>query len=131
MATQKEINQHLKLALAEIGAIKPRFSKQFNAWIFKHELYPDVEYAGDSREDVIKNYPRYLKQFIKERLNQNISPLVEKKTRGRGGKREGAGRPKGSKKEPTKRISLPKDVADFFQKPESIPAVRILIAKGR
>jgi len=130
MASQKEINAHLKLALAEIGEIIPKFSKRFNVWLFKHPLYPDVEYAGDTPEDVTKNYPRYLKQFIKERLNQNISPLIEKKTKGRGGKREGAGRPKGTKKGPTKRISLPKDIADYFNNPESIPTVRALIAKS-
>jgi hypothetical protein len=37
---------------------------------------------------VIKNYPRYLKEFIKERLDDNLAPLIEKKTKGRGG-REG------------------------------------------
>lgn len=130
MASQKEINAHLKLALAEIGKIKPRFSKRYNAWIFKHPLYPDVEYAGDTFEEVINNYPLYLKQFIKERLNENISPMAEKKTKGRGGRREGAGRPRGTKKNPTKRISLPEDVANYFRNPEAIPNVRALIAKS-
>lgn len=130
-SNKKEINEHLKIALEEVGEIKPRFSKQFNAWIFKHKAYPDVEYAGDSPEEVIKNYPLYLREFIKERLDHNISPLAEKKTTGRGGKRKGAGRPKGTKKEPTKRISLPKDIVRYFEKPESITMVRQLIAKGR
>ena len=41
-----------------------------------------------------------------------LSPLMEKKTKGHGGQREGAGRPKGSVKENTVRMSLPKEVAD-------------------
>lgn len=131
MASKKEIEQHLKIALKEVGEIKPRFYKKFNAWIFKHKAYPDVEYAGDTPEEVIKNYPRYLREFIKERLKQNISEAVEKKTKGRGGKREGAGRPKGSTRGRKKRVSLPKDIADFVSRPESFPAVRQLIAKSR
>ncbi|HSW86324.1 MAG TPA: hypothetical protein VLG49_02370 [Rhabdochlamydiaceae bacterium] len=131
MASQKEITKHLKIALDEIGEIKPRFNKRFHAWIFRHSSYPDVEYAGDSPEEVIKNYPRYLREFIKQRLNQNISDIVEKKTKGRGGKREGAGRPKGTKKESKIRVSLPKDIAMWFENPEAIPQFRRFIAKEK
>lgn len=49
----------------------------------------------------------------------------------RGGKRNGAGRPRGSKKDPTKRISLPADVVEYLQQPEAIPSIRVLIAKRR
>ncbi len=131
MASQKEITTHLKIALEEIGEIKPRFDKRFGAWLFRHNAYPDVEYAGDSAEEVIKNYSKYLREFIKQRLNQNISAIVEKKTKGCGGKREGSGRPKGTKKEPTKRVSLPVDVARWFDKPGAVPEFRQLIAKAR
>ncbi len=95
MATKKEIENHLQIALDEIGQIKPWFSKEYNSWIFSHPLYP-VEYAGETKEEVIQHYPRYLETFIEERLNNNLSPLTEKETKGRGGKRQGAGRPKGS-----------------------------------
>ena len=131
MASAKEIKKHLEIALAEIGKIKPIFNKKFNARSFRHKKYPDVEYFGDTREEVIKKYPLYLREFIRHRLDRNIWESVEKKTKGRGGKREGAGRPKGTKKEPTKRISLPKDVAEWFESPNSIPRVRQLIAKSR
>ena len=131
MASKKEIEQHLKIALREIGEIKPVFNKKFNAWIFKHRAYPDVEYAGESEKDVIKNYPLYLRDFIRHRLDANIDPAIEKKTKGRGGIREGAGRPKGTKKTPTERISLPKDIAQWIKHPESIMKVRALIAKQR
>jgi hypothetical protein len=56
---------------------------------------------------------------------------VEKRTKGRGGKRKGAGRPKGTKKPPTRRISLPTDIADWIEQPRAIPQLRQLIAKGR
>ncbi|MFI5343238.1 MAG: hypothetical protein ACHQUC_03360 [Chlamydiales bacterium] len=131
MATTKEIKEHLKIALDEIGEIMPWYDRQFRAWIFSHENYP-VEYAGDSKEEVINNYPIYLRDFIEERLNDNLNPLTEEETTGRGGKREGAGRPLGSKKEHKKRIYLPDDVAEWFKKyPASIPQVRQLIQKQK
>jgi len=131
MASRKEISDHLKIALKEVGQIKPWFDKNFNAWIFSHKQYPDVEYAGDSKAEVIKNYPKYLKEFIKHRLDNNIDLRVERATKGHGGQREGAGRPIGTKKGPTKRVTLPKDVADWMESPSAIPQVRELIAKSR
>lgn len=123
MASKKEIDKNLKIALKEIGKITPHFDKKFNAWVFSHPLYPDVGYAGDSFDEVVKNYPLYLREFIKQRLNSNISKIVEKKTKGRGGKRSGSGRPKGSKKIEKKRVYLPKeianDVVEFFDLPDS------------
>lgn len=134
MASKKEIDKNLKIALKEIGEIKPRFSRKFNGWIFSHKLYPEVEYFGDSKEEVIKNYPLYLREFISQRLNQNITEAAEKKTKGRGGKRIDAGRPKGSKKIAKKRIYVPqeiaKEVSEFFDRPNSVPAFRQLVAKG-
>lgn len=133
MASKKEIEEHLRIALEEVGAIKPVFNKKYKLWVFKHTAYPDVEYAGDTKEEVIRNYPLYLRDFIKHRLNQNIDPMVERKTKGRGGKREGAGRPTGSTKEPKTRISLPEDIADWFKKYPSIAQeqVRKIMAKGK
>lgn len=84
---EKEIEKHLKIALKEVGKIKPWFSKDYKAWIFSHELYP-VEYAGDTEKEVIQNYPLYLKEFIQHRFQDRLSPLMEKKTKGHGGVRE-------------------------------------------
>ncbi len=123
MATKKEIKEHLKIALQEVGDIHPWFDNEFKTWIFSHPSYP-VEYSGDSKEEVIKNYPLYLHDFIEERLNDNLSLLTEKKTTGRGGKRAGSGRPKGTIKEPTKRITLPLDVAEWISKPDTIDHLR-------
>src|SRR5262245_50577908 len=120
MASKKEIKEHLEIALREIGEIKPWFDSTVNEWVFSHSNYP-VEYAGDSSEEVKKNYPKYLREFIKHRLSEKLSPYVEKKTKGHGGKRKGAGRPQGTLKEPKERISLPTDlVAWFRENPQAI-----------
>lgn len=130
MATKKEIEEHLQIALAEIGKIQPKYSKKYGAWIFEHPSYP-VGCEGDSAEEVIKKYPRYLKQFIKERLNYNLADFVEAQTKGHGGKREGAGRPSGSKKEPKIRIYLPVDIAKWIKNhPESVTQFRYFMAKA-
>ncbi len=129
MASRKAIKEHLNIALKEIGIIKPRFDKGVNEWIFSHPNYP-VEYGGETPEEVIKNYPKYLAEFIKHRLNYNLSLLTEKKTKGHGGKRSGAGRPKGSAKETKQRISLPIDLAIWFKNnPQAIELVRKLMHK--
>ena len=130
MASRKEVKKHLDVALKEVGKVAPWFDKSVDAWVFEHSAYP-VRYAGDSEEEVIKNYPLYLKDFITERLNNNLSPLVEKKTRGRGGKREGSGRPKGTKKEVKTRVSLPRDIAHWVSTPRGISSVRQLIARSK
>lgn len=114
MAARKEIKEHLGIALKEIGTIKPWFDEGVNEWIFKHSNYP-VEYGGNTPQEVIKNYPKYLAEFIKHRLDDSLSPITEKKTKGHGGKRPGAGRPKGTAKEATIRISLPEDLANWFR----------------
>jgi hypothetical protein len=86
MVAKKEVNEHLRIALDEIGEIKPWFDARFGDWIFSHKNYP-VEYAGDSKGDVIENYPLYIREFIKHRLNGKLSFVEEKKTQGYGGKR--------------------------------------------
>ena len=124
MATAKEIKEHLEIALKEVGNIKPWFDKDVNEWVFSHPDYP-VEYGGESEEEVTNNYPKYLREFIRQRLNNNLSPFTEKKTKGHGGLRLGAGRPKGSVKEPKERITLPKDLATWFKNdPEAIDKAR-------
>ncbi len=124
MATTKEIKEHLEIALKEIGEIRPWFDEEVNEWIFSHAKYP-VEYGGESFKEVIKNYPKYLREFIKQRLNDNLNLLIENKTKGHGGKREGAGRPTGTIKENKARISLPKDLVSWFKTdPEAVELAR-------
>jgi hypothetical protein len=130
MATAKEIKKHLDIALQEIGVIKPWYNRKFKNWIYHNPSYP-VEYTGNSKEEAIKNYPLYLREFIKERLNNNLNPLTEQETKGRGGKREGAGRPLGSIKEVKMRVYLPKDVAVWIKHPEAITQIRQLMCKHK
>lgn len=129
VATKKEIEKHLKIALKEIGEIVPWFDEEVNAYVFEHPSYP-VEYAGETEADVISGYPEYLRDFILHRLDDRLHPVMEAETRGRGGKRPGAGRPKGTKKSSTRVIRLPKDIANWMEKPGSIPQIRQLIAKA-
>ena len=129
MATQKEVKEHLAIALKEIGTIEPWFNKEVDEWVFSHPNYP-VEYGGESADEVIKNYPKYLREFIRERLNDNLSQLTEKRTKGHGGKRKGAGRPKGSVKETKERVALPKDLAFWFkQDPKAVELARKVMRK--
>lgn len=124
---EKEIETHLKVALAEIGEIKPWFDKNFHTWVFHHDLYP-VEYSGDTREEVIQNYPLYLKEFILNRLSNTLSPFMEKKTKGHGGKRTGSGRPRKKQAGEEKvRVYLPIDIAVWIKQPEIIPSIRRVI----
>ena len=129
MATKKEIDKHLKIALKEIGEIKPWFDEDVQAYVFEHPSYP-VEYAGESVKKVIKGYPEYLREFILHRLDDRLHPMMEKETKGRGGKRSGAGRHKGRKKAPTKVVRLPQDIANWIARPSSIPQIRQFMAKG-
>lgn len=114
MATAKEVKEHLEIALKEIGAITPWYDNDVDEWIFKHRKYP-VEYGGATPEEVLTNYPKYLREFIKQRLNDNLNPITKKKTKGHGGLRQGAGRPKGSVKDEKMRINLPKDIVFWFK----------------
>lgn len=123
MATNKEIDEHLKIALQEVGKIQPWYDKNYNAWIFEHPSYP-VGCEGSSEAEVITKYPLYLKEFIKERLKNNLAPSVERVTKGKGGYRQGAGRPKGTVKEPTKQIRLPVDIAEWLKTPGLISMLR-------
>ncbi len=126
MATAKEIKAHLNLALKEVGEITPWFDKDVNEWIFSHPLYP-VEYGGETKEEVIQNYPKYLREFVVQRLNDNLNPFTEKKTKGRGGIREGAGRPVGTNKEHKSRVYLPDDIAEWIKTPGIIPNLRLIM----
>jgi len=130
MATNKEIKKNLKVALKEIGEIQPWFEKDVNAWVFEHSNYP-VSYAGKNAKEVIEKYPLHLKEFIIERLANNLDPLVEKKTKGYGGARKGAGRPRGSIKEPTIQVRLPTDIAKWLKYPGMIPHVRSIIQASK
>ena len=114
MATKSQIKKELKLALSEVGTITPWFDKDFNTWIFSSSLYP-VECEGQSSEEVIEKYPKYLEVFIEHRMRGKLDAVNETKTSGKGGARPGSGRPLGSTKEATKQVRVPVDIANFMQ----------------
>jgi hypothetical protein len=126
MASKKEIKAHLKIALDEVGEINPWFDKDVNSWVFESDLYP-VGCSGDSAKEVKAKFPLYLEEFIEQRLKNNLNEGVEKRTIGKGGKRESAGRPKKAHKEEKKRVYLPIDIATWIQYPETIPNIRNLM----
>lgn len=131
MATikEKELKKELSLALAEVGSIKPWFDKEVNAWVFEHPLYP-VEYGGDSPEEVIENYPKYLKVFIEHRMQGRLAEIIEKETKGRGGYRLGAGRPKGTHKESKSRVYIPTDIAEWLKINSNVEKIRHVMRNG-
>ena len=129
MATKEE-KAELEVALKEIGTITPWFDEECNCWVFSHPLYP-VEYGGDSPQAVKRNYPKYLLEFIHHRLKDNLDPGIEKRTKGRGGCRPGSGRPKGTRKEPKKRIYLPVDLANWLNDYSHLEAVRQMMHKHK
>lgn len=127
MAAEKEIKKQLNIALSEIGEIQPWFDEEVSCWVFSHKNYP-VEYGGDSAKEVKANYPKYLREFIKHRLDGTLSPINEKETKGMGGYREGAGRPKGTKSSPPmKQIRVPEDIAAWIKHPGVIDNIRSMM----
>ncbi|MBY0449269.1 MAG: hypothetical protein K2X01_01410 [Cyanobacteria bacterium] len=112
MTRKADIDKEFQMALLEIGLIEPWWSKEDGMFVFEHNAYPRVIYADLDKKTVQDGYQRALREFIKERLAGNLSEEAERVTSGRGGKRSGAGRPKGSgTKEPTESIRIPKSIA--------------------
>lgn len=126
MASKSELKKELEIALHEIGTITPWFDKDFNAWIYANSLYP-VECEGKTEKEVIKKYPKYLEVFIEHRMKNKIDAINEKNTKGKGGARPGAGRPIGTKKEPTAQIRVPKDIAIWLKQPGTVEHIRQMI----
>lgn len=77
--TKKQIDGALDYALKKIGPISPWFDVEVNAWVFSHEAFPDVEYAGEDPGEVIENYPHYLRDFIIHYLDGTLHPALAKK----------------------------------------------------
>ena len=131
-AIKKEIEIHLHIALEEVGRIKPLFDKEVECWVFEHPNYP-VTCGEETPAEVIERYPLYLKEFIKHLLENRLDPLVEKETKGRGGARPGAGRPKKEKKTVTRTIRLSDDLYStavwLRQHPEALPEIQKIMRK--
>jgi hypothetical protein len=72
-----------------------------------------------------------VKEFITHRLDGKLNPLTESEAKGHGGYRPGAGRPQGTTKEPTERLSLPLDIAEWIKEKRHWPDVRRLMSKEK
>jgi hypothetical protein len=133
MATKKEIEEQLQIALTEVGEIKPWYDEEVSCWVYSHPLYPSVECGEDSFEEALRVYPLYLREFIEERLADNVAPVIERKTKGRGGARPGAGRPKKPIKAINKSMRLPPNIANIAGwlrgHPEAIAEVQQVMRK--
>jgi len=79
-----EVLEQLQIALDEIGEIVPWYDDEVESWVFEHPLYPE-SYGGDDEEEVIHGYPYYLAQIIDHRMKGDLSPIVEKRWKGRAG----------------------------------------------
>lgn len=87
--------------------------------------YPDVEGFTPEGWEVIEddNIPDFLRE-IEEEAREYI--------RKRGGKRPGSGRPTGTKKELTKQVRLPQDIANWIQsdRTNNVLKIRKLIVES-
>ena len=133
MATEKEVVRHLKLGLKEVDEITPWYDEEVSCWMFSHPLYPTVECGGDSLEEVKQNYPLYLREFIEERLANNLSSYAEEQTSGKAGIRSTMKRQKKEETASTKTVRLPEQlvsVAKWLKNhPEAIDEVHKLMRK--
>jgi hypothetical protein len=121
------VDEQVQIALMEVGAIEPWFDEEVQEWIFARKKYPE-SCSGATRQEVIENYPLYLRQFIEQRLKGNLAPWIEKKTAGRGGRRAGAGRPRGRKTLSTRTIRIAADIAAWLKSdPRHLQQVRDLM----
>jgi hypothetical protein len=122
------IDPEIQVALAEIGPIEPWWSEDDEMFVFEHPAYPRVMHADPDKQEAVNGYVRALRTFIEYRMAGKVTDAVERSTRGRGGMRPGAGRPKGTVKNPTLLIRLPVDVATWLKAdPANLDTVRRII----
>jgi len=127
MTQSDEIKNAYQEALTEVGSIEPRWVKQDGVFVFDHEAYPFVVGGGPTKQEAINSYKRALRGFISDRVQGKLTTAQDRLTSGRGGRREGAGRPKS---EPTKMVRLPVSIADWIKEnPNHLEAIRKLAAK--
>lgn len=120
--------KEVELAVSEIGQITPVWDTDCDSWVFEHPLYPESA-CGDTPEAVVSDYVMSLGNFVQSRLNGTLEPRVEARTKGRGGTRNGAGRPKGSTTAlPSKMVRLPIVVADWLKSGDNLQTVLQMIA---
>jgi len=122
-----EVVKLVKQALEQIGDIEPWFDKDMGCWRFEHPDFPE-SYGGESEEEVKQGYPLYLANMFQAQLENNLAPYIEEKIHFRGGKRPGAGRPKGTTKGPRKvAIKVEPKMAAWLKDPAHLKQVEKLM----
>ncbi|MBK8190933.1 MAG: hypothetical protein IPK79_10845 [Vampirovibrionales bacterium] len=119
-----ELDRHFDMARAEVDGVQPQWSPEDQMYLVEHPAYPMVMHADPDPEKALTGYFRALRQFVKYRLAGEIADTTEQATSGRGGAREGAGRPR---KNETKTVRLPVDMADWLRDQKHQDQVRRLM----
>lgn len=73
----KQVKFELAKAISKIGLIEPWYDEKVSYWVFEHYSYP-ISYSGDSKEEVIKGYPKYLQDFIDYMLKKKLDPKIRR-----------------------------------------------------
>ena len=117
----------LKEALNRVGKIDPVFDVETSAWTFESPHFPHLEAHGESAEEVISLYQKLLEGHLKDLDSGNVSDFILRATPGWGGRRQNAGRPRGTANEPKIRKMVPKDIAQWLDDPEHVAQIRQLM----
>jgi len=111
-------------ALALVGPIVPVFNADFQVWEFESPHFPYLNIHGESADEIITKYPQYLAIHLDDLQHGRVANFIMQATPGTwGGKREGAGRPIGTKKTPKTRISLPCALATVLKRYGDYPFI--------
>ncbi len=82
------IKEEMAIAIAEIGNIKPWFSKEDQMFVFESPVYSRVMGAGNTVKEAVESYSRALYSFIEYRIKGKICKVVESDTIGTAGKQK-------------------------------------------
>ena len=116
-----------KEALALVGPIEPQYDGETGFRFFESPHFPHMEVHGDTAEEVMAQYPEFLKIHLQDLDAKRVAPFIAEATPGWGGFRPGAGRPR---KEPSVRKYLPADIAAWLDRKENLEKVRQLMNRA-
>lgn len=119
--------QTLDEALKAIGPIEPYWDAKEGYWRFSHPLFAPLDVFDDTPEEVVRKYKIHLEEALAEYRAGKVDEIVIRNTPAWGGRRKGAGRPKGARGEDKVRKWIPADIARFLERPDGIEAIRRII----
>jgi len=62
----------IRKAIHEVGHVQPWYDPEVKEWVFEHPAFP-VQCAGNTRAEVIRDYPLYLREYIIQLANDNLA----------------------------------------------------------